>query len=293
MHFWIPLLLSITLFPAQEAIPSQAGQSAAFLVEKRAKEGDGAAMADLGRIYLKGNDRPKDYAQAMEWFLKAAKEGNAVGQVGVGFLLSRGLGCPPDKVKAGEWFRRAAEQNDPKGQYNLAKLMHEGSLGPGRIPESLEWYKKAANQGMVEAQVTLADMNYLAAENVPRSFEQAAYWYEKAAAGGDNHSRTVYGSMLRFGTAVAMDPAKAYGLFLAASRDGHAKAMCQLADMLAAGEGVPKQPVLAGAWYLKAASLDETAGKDRWELLKKTLTSDQIAAAESEMAKLVVETKGS
>jgi TPR repeat protein len=146
---------------------------------------------------------------------------------------------------------------------------------------------------MLEAQVTLADMYYLAAENVPRSFEQAAYWYEKAATAGDSHSRTVYGSMLRFGTAVAVDQAKAYALLLAASRDGHAKAMCQLADMLAAGEGVPKQPVLAGAWYLKAASLDETAGKDRWEILKKTLTSDQIATAESEMAKLVVETKAS
>jgi len=289
----IPLLL-LTVFVSTAGAASGSGEEAlAAAAERQAQGGDVQAMVELGRIYLNGAGRPRDYDHAMEWFLKAAKEGNAAGQVGVGFLFSRGLGCPLDKKKAGEWFRRAAEQNDAKGQYNLALLMNQGWLGPDQLRESLSWFKKAADQGLVVAQATLGNMYYCSAEGVGQDFTQAAYWLEKAAAGGDNPSRTTFASMLRYGNAVDVDKTKAYGLFLAASRDGHAKAMCQLADMLAAGEGVPKQPVLAGAWYLKAASLDETAGKDRWELLKKTLTSDQIAAAESEMAKLVVETKGS
>ena len=56
--------------------------------------------------------------------------------------------------------------------------------------------------------------------------------------------------------------------------------MCQLADMLAEGEGgAAKQPVAAAAWYYKAVSLGETAAQDRLKLLESTLTPEQATEA--------------
>ena len=283
------LLLAGQLTSAGVPVKPAACEMAALEAEQRAGAGEAAAMAELGRIYLKGKGRPQDPGKAMEWFLKGAAAGNPASQVGAGYLLSRGIGCRTDKLAAGDWFRRAAEQNDPKGQYNLALLLHEGSLGPGRIPEALVWFKKAADQGMVEAQATLGDMYFMAAEHVARDFAMAAFWLEKAAAGGDNHSRTVYGSMLRFGTGIPVDQPRAYQLFQKASTEGYSKAMCQLADMLAEGEGgVTKQPVAAAAWYHKAVSLGETAAKDRLKRLEATLTPEQA----TEAAQLALELLG-
>jgi len=287
----IPLLLLTVFVSTAGAAPGSGEEVLASAAERKAEGGDVQAMVDLGRIYLNGAGRPRDYDQAMDWFLKAAKEGNAAGQVGVGFLFSRGLGCPLDKMKAGEWFRRAAEQNDAKGQYNLALLMNQGWLGPDQLRESLSWFKKAADQGLVVAQATLGNMYYCSAEGVGQDFKQAAYWLEKAAAGGDNPSRTTFASMLRYGNAVAVDKTKAYGLYLTASSESYAKAMLPLAGMLAEGDGITKQPVQAGAWYLKAISLGETAGKDSWEQLKASLSAAEIAEAGQVAADLLAPAK--
>lgn len=278
---FLAVLYSVSQAPAREpAVPAaSAAGNAIPTVEQRAQAGDSAAMAELGREFLHGTRRAKDPAQAMRWFLKGARAGNALSQVGVGFLLSNGIGCPVDKTGAGEWFRRAADQGNAKGQHNLAVLLKEGFLGPGKMPEALEWFTKAAEQGLVESQAMLGEMYYLSADGVSQDFARAAVWLEKAAAAGHNPSRTGYGSMLRFGNKIPADKARALALFREAAEEGYAKAMCQLADMLAGGEGTERQPVRAAAWYFKAASLDEDAGKTGWAEMEKTLTAEQLAEA--------------
>lgn len=261
------------------AQPSAAPSPSPSPLEQRALAGDTAAMTDLAREFLNGAGRPQDPVKAMDWFLKGAQAGNAAAQVGVGYLLNGGIGCGVNKTAAADWFRRAAEQGNSKGQHNLAVLLREGVQGPVHMPEALAWFEKAAAQGMMESQALLGEMYYQAVEGVPRDFFKAAVWLEKAAANGHNPSRTVYGSMLRFGNAVPVDEPRALALFQAAAQAGYAKAMCQLADMLAGGEGTERQPVRAAAWYFKAASLNEASGKTGWESLRKTLTPDQEAEA--------------
>lgn len=62
--------------------------------------------------------------------------------------------------------------------------------------------------------------------------------------------------MYRNGTGVAVDKARAARLFEQAARAGDADAAFTLANMLRAGEGVPRDPVAAQRWLQRAADAE-------------------------------------
>lgn len=54
---------------------------------------------------------------------------------------------------------------------------------------SAYWYRKAADQGLAEAQSSLGG-RYYTGKGVPQSYPQAAYWWSKAAAGGNHWAKS-------------------------------------------------------------------------------------------------------
>lgn len=77
-----------------------------------------------------------------------------------------------------------AEKNVPQALMILAKLNFDGNGAPKNEKKALSLYLKAANQGYALAQLSVAVLYETGKGTVP-DINQALYWYEKAAAQGD------------------------------------------------------------------------------------------------------------
>ncbi len=85
-----------------------------------AEKGDIPAEMNLAAAYQNGSGTPRDYAQAMHWYLKAAEQGNASALVGVGTLYERGEGVKKDAALALEWYKKSSDLAEKTHQQNFA-----------------------------------------------------------------------------------------------------------------------------------------------------------------------------
>ena len=84
---------------------------AVVLFEKtlvEAKDGDAAAMVNIGLMYANGEGVVKDDKEAVKWYRKAAELGNAGAMNNLCFKYANGEGVVKDTVEAYGWFNVAA-----------------------------------------------------------------------------------------------------------------------------------------------------------------------------------------
>jgi len=189
-----------------------------------AEAGDPAAQLRLGLCYERGDGVPLDYAFAVRWIAGAAEKGLAAAQCALGVRYAKGKGVDRDYATAGRWLRAAADQGDPRASFNLARLQMAGvvtELVAGEISQLLRY---AATAGLPVAQLAYGmAMHVVARDREGR--EAAAQW------------------------------------IFAAAKNGLADAQYQLALMLAAGDGVERDPALAVEWLALAVAQDHVAAK--------------------------------
>lgn len=116
-----------------------------------AKKGDMEAQANLGSIYLFGdNEQNVDYKKAAYWSELAAKQGDASSQYNLAILYFRGMGVKQNLEKAFHYYQQAAEQGHADAQIQLALryLYAEGT--PQNIALAHEWYTKAKQSGATD-----------------------------------------------------------------------------------------------------------------------------------------------
>ena len=65
-----------------------------------AKSGYAPAQYEIGQCYKRGVHVEKDFAAAVEWFVKAANQGNAAAQRSLGYCYENGEGVPQSWEKA-------------------------------------------------------------------------------------------------------------------------------------------------------------------------------------------------
>ncbi len=88
-------------------------QAARKEFEALAERGDAKAMVDLGRMYHVGEGVKRDYAKAMDWYLKAFKKGNGTAYNNIGVMYRDGQGV----------------QTNQQVAYALFYIIHKRSLG--------------------------------------------------------------------------------------------------------------------------------------------------------------------
>ena len=128
---------------------------------KATEQGDADAQYSLGALYyagkdITGKDVPKDYTEAVKWWLKAAEQGHARAQHQVGLRYDRGEGVSEDKAEAAKWFRKAAEQGGMSAQYKLGVMYRDGLGVPKDDVEACVWFSVAATTGHRSAKKSLA-----------------------------------------------------------------------------------------------------------------------------------------
>lgn len=93
-----------------------------------------------------------DYAEAVQWYLKAAEQNHALAQFHLGIMYLKGQGVARDKILSQMWMRRAAELGDASAQYEFGMRQHRLSMDTPEGAQELKidaykWLLLAAAQG--------------------------------------------------------------------------------------------------------------------------------------------------
>lgn len=88
-----------------------------------------------------------------------------------------------------------AESGDPKAQFELAELYSEGNDDVTRSrQEAAFWYQQAAQNKHINAQITLANL-YLSGNGVDKSQELALFWLTNAATSNSPRAQYLLGQL--------------------------------------------------------------------------------------------------
>jgi TPR repeat protein len=102
-------------------------------------------------FFLSASPVPQDYAQALEWYLKAAEQNHRLAQFNLGQMYAQGQGVPQDENLAVNWMRRAAGGGDAGAQFNLGDRLGRATEAAESRIESYKWFKLAAAQDYRDA----------------------------------------------------------------------------------------------------------------------------------------------
>ncbi|AVP97355.1 hypothetical protein C7S18_09185 [Ahniella affigens] len=157
----------------QAQCATDGGESRRYL-EQAAATGHAGAQEALGRICL--NEGAAGADCTTRWLCRAAQAGRTDAQSLLGWWLGRSDAPAADRVDAEPWLKIAAERGERAAMNNLGEWWERS----GDVNQALLWYRKAADAGQPEAMVNVGRMLARSAGQC----EQAAAWFDKAAAQG-------------------------------------------------------------------------------------------------------------
>lgn len=121
-------------------------------LHKQAEKGNAEAQFNLGLLYDRGLDVPKDKSEALRWYRLAATQGDTFAQNALGDNYWEGTGVPKDDREAVRWWRLAADKGFAPAQHSLGKLLSGGGQGvPSDKMQAYMWLLLSAAQGDEEA----------------------------------------------------------------------------------------------------------------------------------------------
>ena len=139
------------------------------------------AISFLGDAYRTGDfGLVKSDKKAAKIYRRAVELGSVDANVALGVLYVNGTGVKLDKKKAARLYRAAADRGDALGQCNLAVLLDSED----RFEEAFAYYALAADQGYTSGEHNLG-VCYKNGEGTDVDLGKARYWFERAAAKGD------------------------------------------------------------------------------------------------------------
>ncbi|GAA5980248.1 hypothetical protein JCM10908_001587 [Rhodotorula pacifica] len=144
----------------------------------------GLAAGFLGRMYLRGEGLPVNYAKAHLWFARGQKQGDRESNNGLGIMYRDGLGVERDLKKANMLFHAAAQQDLAEAQVNLGKF----HFGMGDFVLANTYFEHAIRADSMRSPDTFQAYYYLAelaARSSTDSCPVAVSFYKRVAERGD------------------------------------------------------------------------------------------------------------
>jgi TPR repeat protein len=178
------LLQPSRIAQAQSSDQALAKQKVIADLKEMASAGDVKSQVQVGLAYLTGDGVHKDDTEALKWLRKAADQDNAIAERYLAEMYFKGRGVSADVAEAAKWLRLAAEQGDAQSQHNLAVLYAQGLGVPKNAKEALNWMHKSAEQGLAAGQVGMGAL-FENGEGVPPDPVEAVKWYRMAVEQND------------------------------------------------------------------------------------------------------------
>lgn len=173
-----------------------------------------AEQYDLGERYYYGRGVQQDFVKATEWYRKAADQGDRAAQIMLGSLYENGLGVIKDHIQALSWYQKAADHGSPLAEDALKRLRASDSsatLIPPATPSGLTTPQEQYEKG---------DAYYWGRAGVNQDYQQAFYWYRKAADQNDPAAEIMLGSLYENGLGVSKDYGQARWWYQKAADQG-------------------------------------------------------------------------
>jgi len=152
--------LAIVMTPAQvedaqrlvrEFTPEDALTGSLREVLDLADRGIPEAQLKAGVMLYHGQGAPRDYREALRWFIRSGEKGNPYAQSNAGYMYEKGQGAPQDHTEAARWYLLAARQGNTFAQSSLGQLYEKGSGVKKDDVQALLWFSLAAAQGQEQA----------------------------------------------------------------------------------------------------------------------------------------------
>ena len=93
-----------------------------------AEDGSHIVQFELGQMFQLGNDKTRNYKQAVKWYQLSAKHGYRRAQHRLGAMYAQGRGVARDYIKAYAWCKVAASQHSRTAFLKLKKIEPNMSL---------------------------------------------------------------------------------------------------------------------------------------------------------------------
>lgn len=221
------------------------------------------AMMARGNDYLFGRGVPRDYQQAVTWYLKAVEAGSRAAMTNLGFMYHNGYGVDKDDAQAVGWYRKAATAGDVMGMRGLGFLYQNGYGVEKDYAQAMNWYRKAAEAGNADAMTNLGGM-YANGQGVNKDYVQAVIWYRKAAEAGNVQGMTSLGFLYEHGYGVEKDDKQAISWYRKAADKGDSEGQNAVAWVCAtSSDPAVRNPSTALDYALKAVdATKETPNPD-------------------------------
>jgi TPR repeat protein len=170
------------------------------------------------------------------------------------FVYARVLLAAKRYIEAVQEYRLAAAGGQSLAALSLGSLYQNGEGVPRDWDEAAKWYQRAGDLGYPEGYAWLG-LLYL--NGKPPNYREAAKWLESAAQKGSPNALFTLASMYEAGTGVRQNSALALRLFTDAANRGVPDAMYRLGRMYHDGIDVRKDPVAACQWFKQGAQQGE------------------------------------
>ncbi|MEM9965697.1 MAG: SEL1-like repeat protein [Asticcacaulis sp.] len=242
------------------------------------------AITTLARIYMAGQDVPRDPAEARKWYQKAEDIGYVPAANIVGNMYEYGYGGPKDLKRAFNAYKSAAERGYGPAQYNLARLYETGEGVAADEKLASAWYFEAAKTGHPDSLYETGRRFDTGADGLTQNPETALVYYKEAAIKGQPDALNAIGASFYSGEGLDKDPVAARNWFEQAALRGQPDAMFNLGVMLMNGEGGNTDNAMAYVWF----NLAKQSGHDNTDTaikaVERKLTADDRTKVQALLA---------
>ena len=225
--------------------------TAVDLLIKAAGLGCGVAKYRLGKMFLRGEDVPKNTVYALRWLEESVSEGNQYAEYLLGKTLLRDDDVEQDLLRAEDLLRRSSNQGNRYASYTLGKTLLNGKLLLQDIPEAIRLLTDSADKGCAAAQYQMGKLLYRG-EVIQQDVTRAIDYLEKAA-GQKNPYAAYLAGKIRLTEVEVKDVLRAIRYFETAAENGNNYAEYQLGKIYLYGKKVERDDEKAIA-YLSAAA---------------------------------------
>lgn len=216
-----------------------------------AELGCGVAKYRLGKMFLRGEDVPKNIEYALRWLEESVSEGNQYAEYLLGKTLLRG-GDVEQNIQRGEkLLRRSSNQGNRYASYTLGKTLLDGELFLQNIPEAIRLLTDSADKGFTAAQYQMGKLLYHG-EVIQQDIARAIDYLERAA-GQKNPYAAYLAGKIRLTEAEVKDVFRAIRNFEIAAENGNDYAEYQIGKIYLYGKEVERDYEKAIAYLSSAA----------------------------------------
>lgn len=205
----------------------------------------------LGKMFLRGEDVPKNIEYALRWLEESVSEGNQYAEYLLGKVLLRGEDVEQDLPRAESLLRRSSAQGNRYASYTLVKTLLDGELLLQDIPEAIRLLTDSAEKGFAAGQYQMGKLHYRG-EVVPQDVSHAIEYLERAAAQENPYAAYLAGK-IRLTDAEVKNILRAIRDFEIAAENGNDYAEYQLGKIYLYGKEVERDYEKAIAYLSSAA----------------------------------------